>query len=154
MQRVIDGRCLTLPRSIVCASTAAASRRTHEGVDGTALAADAIPATSMRPARHAQRDTDGLVLEAACWLGQDQLDRRCRGANMALVGIVTSMSAISSKIVDDRTCLGLGSGWETWRSDANSGYVAMTGQRVQHLERGPGRRHSTHHARLSARRRR
>lgn len=58
-------------------------------------------------------------------LSQDQVVALVGGTNMALVGTATSTSD-SSKIIDDRTCLGLGSVGDV-TVYANSGYVAMRG---------------------------
>jgi PknH-like protein len=122
MQRVTRWPTALLAAPIVCALTAAAAGCT-KAVDGTALAAEhAIPATST--ASPAPRAIPTTVLEGVL-LSQDQLIALVGGANMALVGTATSTSD-SSKIVDDRTCLGLGSVGDV-AIYANSGYVAMRG---------------------------
>jgi hypothetical protein len=122
MQRVTRWPTALLAAPIVCALTAAAAGCT-KAVDGTALAAGpAIPATST--ASPAPRAIPTTVLEGVL-LSQDQLIALVGGANMALVGTATSTSD-SSKIVDDRTCLGLGSVGDV-AIYANSGYVAMRG---------------------------
>jgi hypothetical protein len=122
MQRVTRWPTALLAAPIVCALTAAVAGCT-KAVDGTALAAEpAIPATST--ASPAPRAIPTTVLEGVL-LSQDQLIALVGGANMALIGTATSTSD-SSKIVDDRTCLGLGSVGDV-AIYANSGYVAMRG---------------------------
>ncbi|GLE53538.1 sensor domain-containing protein [Mycobacterium montefiorense] len=94
-------------------------------VDGTALAAEPAihtPASSMtRPLPQAMPAT---VLEGLL-LSQDQLVALVGATNMTLVGTATSASD-SSKIIDDRTCLGLSSVGDV-TVYANSGYAAMRG---------------------------
>jgi PknH-like extracellular domain len=122
MQRVTRWPTALLAAPIVCALTAAVAGCT-KAVDGTALAAEpAIRATST--ASPPPRAIPTTVLEGLL-LSQDQLIAVVGGANMALVGTATSTSD-SSKIVDDRTCLGLGSVGDV-AIYANSGYVAIRG---------------------------
>ncbi len=122
MQRVTRWPTALLAAPIVCALTAAVAGCT-KAVDGTALAAEpAIPATST--ASPPPRAIPTTVLEGLL-VSQDQLIAVVGGANMALVGTATSTSD-SSKIVDDRTCLGLGSVGDV-AIYANSGYVAIRG---------------------------
>ncbi len=122
MQRVTRWPTALLAAPIVCALTAALAGCT-KAVDGTAVAAEPpIPATST--ASPAPRAIPTTVLEGLL-LSQDQLIALVGGTNMALVGTATSTSD-SSKIVDDRACLGLGSVGDV-AIYANSGYVAIRG---------------------------
>jgi hypothetical protein len=94
-------------------------------VDGTALAAEPgnhTPASSS--ASPAPRAMPTTVLEGLL-LSQDQVVALVGGSNVALVGTANSTSD-SSKIIDDRSCLGLGSVGDV-TVYANSGYVAIRG---------------------------
>lgn len=121
---------MTPPRVLtaICAATLAISGCTTT-VEGAALPAatlgDAPTTTSIRAA---PRAADASVLEGLL-LTQDQLVALVGGANMALnmalVGTITNTSD-ASNIVDDRTCLGLGSIADQ-SIYSNSGWVAMRG---------------------------
>lgn len=104
-----------------CALTAGCTR----AVDGTALAAEpGSHTTTSSAASPAPRAIPTTALEGLL-LNQDQLVALAGGTNMALVGTANSTSD-SSKIIDDRTCLGLASVGDV-TVYANSGYVAMRG---------------------------
>jgi PknH-like protein len=124
MRRVTRWQTALLAAPIVCALTAAVAGCTR-AVDGTPLAAGPAIHTpageAVRPAPQAMPTT---VLEGLL-LNQDQLVALVGGTNMAMVGTANSTSD-SSKIVDDRTCLGLSSVGDV-TVYANSGYVAMRG---------------------------
>ncbi|OBA61920.1 hypothetical protein A5647_09340 [Mycobacterium sp. 1100029.7] len=109
---------------LACALTAAVPGCTR-AVDGTALAAEPgfhLPTTTTSipvPQPMPTTALEGLLLT------KDQLIEVASGSNMALVGTATSTSD-SSKIIDDRTCLGLSSVGDV-TVYVNSGYVAMRG---------------------------
>ncbi|WAJ44826.1 sensor domain-containing protein [Mycobacterium sp. Aquia_216] len=124
MHRVLRWPTALLAAPIACALTATVAGCTR-AVDGTALAAQPVvhtPASSA--ARPAPRAMPTTVLEGLL-MSQNQLVALVGGTNMALVGTATSTSD-SSKIIDDRTCLGLGSVGDA-TTYANSGYVAIRG---------------------------
>jgi hypothetical protein len=94
-------------------------------VDGAAVAAE-IPnnatvttTTSRAPRALPVPALEGLLLSA------DQVIALVGGTNMALVGTAISASD-ASKMIDDRTCLGLGSVGDV-TVYSNAGYVAMRG---------------------------
>jgi hypothetical protein len=113
------------PAALLACAVAAALAGCTRAVDGTALAAQPgfhLPTTTTSvPAPRALPTTalEGLLLT------KDQLIAVAGGSNMALVGTATSTSD-SSKIIDDRTCLGLSSVGDV-TVYANSGYVGMRG---------------------------
>lgn len=117
-------RGLRWPTALFAACVVAVAGCTR-AVDGTALAAEPVlrtPASSSpSPAPRAMPTT---VLEGLL-LSQDQVVALVGGTNVALVGTANSTSD-SSKIIDDRTCLGLGSVGDV-TVYANSGYVAIRG---------------------------
>jgi hypothetical protein len=94
-------------------------------VEGAAFAArtpaSAAVTTTVNPSPSPLRvaGLESLLLTA------DQLSVVVGGANMALIGTATSTSD-ASNLIDDRTCLGLGSVGDVV-SYSNSGYVAMRG---------------------------
>ena len=94
-------------------------------VEGAALPAATLNhAPTTATTRPAPQPLAASVLEGLL-LNQDQIVALAGGANMALVGTITNTSD-ASKIIDDRTCLGLGSiADESLYS--NSGWVAMRG---------------------------
>jgi PknH-like extracellular domain len=109
---------------IICA-LAAGVAGCDRTVEGAAVAVETAnhttmaTTTSQAPRRLPVAVLEGLLLNA------DQLIALVGGTNMALVGTATSTSD-ASKIIDDRTCLGLGSvGGVTIYS--NSGSVAIRG---------------------------
>jgi hypothetical protein len=124
MQRVTRWPSALLIVPIACALTAAVAGCTR-AVDGTALAAEpAIHTPAMSTATPAPRALPTAALQGLL-LSQDQLVALAGGSTMALVGTATSTSD-SSKIVDDRSCLGLSSVGDV-TTYANSGYVAIRG---------------------------
>jgi PknH-like extracellular domain len=94
-------------------------------VEGAAVAAEianrptVTTTTSQAPRALPPPVLQGLLLSA------DQLIAVVGGVNMALVGTTVSASD-ASKMIDDRTCLGLGSVGDV-TVYSNSGYVAMRG---------------------------
>ncbi|MEE3062965.1 MAG: sensor domain-containing protein [Actinomycetota bacterium] len=110
---------------IVLLAAGAVTAGCTRAVDGTPLAATPvthIPAGNA--AGPAPRALPAIVLDGLL-LSQDQVDALMGGANMTLVGTATSTSD-SSTIIDDRSCLGVGSVGDV-TTYANSGYVAMRG---------------------------
>jgi hypothetical protein len=106
----------------VLAGGAAGCQRT---VEGAAVAAEianhttVTTTTSQAPRALSAAALEGLLLSA------DQVTAVAGGTNMALVGRAVSASD-ASKMIDDRTCLGLGSFGDV-TVYPNSGYVAMRG---------------------------
>jgi hypothetical protein len=94
-------------------------------VEGAAVAAEianhttVATTTSQAPRALPVAALEGLLLSA------DQLIALVGGTNVALVGTAISASD-ASKMIDDRTCLGLGSVGDV-TVYSNSGYVAMRG---------------------------
>jgi PknH-like extracellular domain len=124
MHRVLRWPTALLAVPIAWALTATVAGCTR-AVDGTAVAAEPVihtPASSA--ASPAPRAMPTTVLEGLL-LSQDQLVALVGGTSMALVGTANSTSD-SSKIIDDPTCLGLGSVGDV-TIYANSGYVAIRG---------------------------
>lgn len=94
-------------------------------VEGSAVAAEtANLATATTTTGQAPRALPVTVLESLL-LTADQLIAVAGGANMALVGTTTSTSDAST-IIDDRSCLGLGSVGDV-TIYSHTGYVAMRG---------------------------
>lgn len=94
-------------------------------VDGKALAA--APVTHFPAGRAAgptPRAMPTTVLDGLL-LGQDQVVALAGGATMALIGTATATTD-SSTIIDDPSCLGVGSVGDV-TTYAHSGYVAMRG---------------------------
>ena len=94
-------------------------------VEGAAVAAEianhatVTTTTSRAPGALPVPALEGLLLSA------DQVIALVGGTNMALVGTAISASD-ASKMIDDRTCLGLGSVGDV-TVYSNTGYVAMRG---------------------------
>src|ERR1700754_147980 len=119
-------RGLRWPTALLAAHTLmAAVVGCTRAVDGTALAAEpAVHTPTTSATSPAPRALPTTVLEGLL-LSQDQVVALVGGTNMALVGSANSTSD-SSKIIDDRSCLGLGSVGDV-TVYANSGYVAIRG---------------------------
>jgi PknH-like extracellular domain len=94
-------------------------------VEGAAVAAEIASHTTVTTTTDQAPRALSVAVPEGLLLTADQLIAPLGGTNMALVGTATSASD-ASKMIDDRTCLGLGSvGDGTMYS--NSGYVAMRG---------------------------
>jgi hypothetical protein len=121
---------MTLSRAVatvICAATLATTGCTGcaRTVDGEALAAETPNHTAVTPTTSRAPNTVPVAVLEGLLLTQQQLVALVGGANLALVHTFKSTSD-SSQLIDDRTCLGLGSVGDM-AIYSNSGWVGMRG---------------------------